>query len=380
MYKNDQEDYTFDSVETIRFESISVKDQVKEKEKHIEKLFDQKVSPMVMNPKPRGYRHKAVLSATNIKVGNSFQIRLGLFVEGSKDIKPRNGHYLHDAKIDEVFKTIESLLIKYKFKAYQKRYQEGIIKHVMIRKSFDSGELMVVFATQNNVFPNHRKFINELILAHPEVRTVVQNIHRKETHLVLLEEEKILYGKGFITDAIDGFKFQISSRSFYQVNPMQMFNIYDYALKIAEIKPTDLVVDCYSGIGTLSILASKYAKTVYGLEINSSSVANAITNKKLNNIPNVHFIQGDVEDTLEKLNEPIDILIMDPTRDGASLKFIEIVKKIKPKKIVYISCNPDTQIRDIKQIGFMYKLLNIQPFDMFTYTSHVENVILLELK
>lgn len=380
MIKDYNDNNFYISHKSSDYEKLKVADQLNKKQAYVEELFGKKASLIIPNPQPKGYRHKAVLSATNIRLGKGFQIRLGLFEEGSKNIKPKLGHFLHHPDIDKIFETVQKLLIKFKFKAYHERSNDGIIKHVLIRKSFTENSFMVVFVTQGNLFPNHRDLVKELIFLHPEIKTIVQNIHRKNTKFVLMEEEKILYGVGYIVDKIGDLYFNISSRAFYQVNPAQMINLYNEALKLADIKKHEVVLDCYSGIGTITLLAAKYARHVYGLEINDAAVRDAINNKKANGIDNVTFVQGDVEKLIEEFNEHVDCLIMDPTRDGASLKFIQSVLKIMPNKIVYISCEPKTQIRDIKQIGRFYKTAAIQPVDMFTYTAHVENIVLLELK
>ncbi|VEU82310.1 23S rRNA (uracil(1939)-C(5))-methyltransferase RlmD [Acholeplasma hippikon] len=378
---NKQNDDIFHlSLKASDFESLKVSAQLTKKQEIVETLFQKKANPIMKNPNPRGYRHKAVLSATNIKVGSNNQLRLGFFEEGSKKIKPRIGHFLHHPEIDEIFKTVEKLLVTYKFKAYMSNYKEGLIKHVLIRKSYAFNQFMVVISTQGNLFPNAKDFIKELISIHPNITTVVQNIHRKDTKLVVLEEEKVLYGKGYIQDKIDDLIFNISPRAFYQINPALMVDLYHKALEMANISEHDTVLDCYSGIGTISLLAAKKAKMVYGLEINDASVKDAIKNKKENKVENVNFILGDVEKTIEEFKDKVDVLIMDPTRQGASLKFIQAVLNLKPKKIVYIACDPQTQFRDICQLTKNYNVKEIQPVDMFTYTAHVENIVLLSLR
>lgn len=380
MSKDYNDDIAFDTLDTTAFEQMSYKDQLKIKEKHIETLFNKDVLPIIPNPVPRGYRHKAVLSAVNVSVNNKQKLRLGLFIEGTTKIKPKLGHFLHDKAIDEIFVTVEKVLNKYNHKAYARNYQQGIIKHVMIRKSYASGDMMVIFSTQLNNFPNHKKIVNELIAAHPNIKTIVQNIHRKDTKLVLLEEERVIYGKGFIMDKIGDLEFKISPNAFYQINPMQMFELYKKVFEFADIKATDTVIDAYSGIGTMTLLSSKYAKKVYGLEINPASHKDAIENKRLNQIVNAHFILGDVEQAIEKIDEKVDCLIMDPARDGSTLKFIQAVIKLRPKTIIYVSCNPDTQERDYKQLRNYYDLKKVQPFDMFSDTPHIENIIMLTVK
>jgi 23S rRNA (uracil1939-C5)-methyltransferase len=196
----------------------------------------------------------------------------------------------------------------------------------------------------------------------------------------MLENNKVLYGKGFIEDEIEGIRFRLSPNSFYQVNPLQMINLYNYALQVADIKKSDFVMDCYSGIGTISLLAAKRAKEVIAIESNPAAVKDATINKKENSISNINFYHNDVSNFMYDYTKEIDVLIMDPARDGADQRFINSVLKLKPKKIVYISCFVETQVRDILRLNDLYKLVSVQPVDMFSYTSHVETVSLLELK
>ena len=355
--------------------------QVHLKEKYVENLYKDeglfhKVHPIISSDVPLHYRHKTVLSATPKKG----KLRLGLYQEKSKTITPFLGCFIHDKKANEVFRTIEQLLNQFKIAAYDIDKKQGIIKHVMIRKSHQRGDMMVVFATQGNLFPNAKKISQMLVKKHPEVKTTVQNIHHKDTHLVLLEQEKTIYGPGYILDQIEDLSFKLSPRSFYQVNPVQMQKLYQKAIDIVDIKKTDIVLDTYSGIGTLSLLIAKKAKQVYAIEVNKDAHQDALDNKKHNQMTNIDFIYGDVGEHMLKINSHIDVLFMDPTRDGASKSFLEDVMNLRPKKIVYISCEPKTQVRDVKMLSKLYDIKSIQPVDMFSQTVHVESVVLLSLK
>ncbi len=367
------------------FDRMSYKDQLNEKQKMVNRAYKSKnISvyplPVLRNPKPLNYRHKVIVSATNIRVNNRFKLRLGLYVEGSKDIKPGVENHIHDEDINRVLVTVEQILQKYKFEAYTRQYRKGIIKHVMIRKSHFDHSMMLIFVTQGHVFPNHKKMIHEIVGIHPEVKTVIQNIHSIDTPIVLLDQSKLLFGTGYIEDEISGLRFRLSPNSFYQVNPIQMKNLYDIGLEYANITKNDIVMDCYSGIGTISLLAAATAKEVIAIEANKDAVKDAILNKKMNQVQNVRFELADVENYMFDYNQPINVLIMDPPRDGASLRFIEAIKKLKPSRIVYISCFVETQVRDIEQLSDLYEVVKIQPVDMFSYTSHVETVTLLERK
>lgn len=380
-YQVDDQSF-FDLKRSKNYEMMSYDEQINIKQATVERLFyPHKVETIIKNPVPKGYRHKAVLSAVNEKIADKkYKIRLGLYEEGTKKIIPNLNHFVHYPQINEIFKTIEAIFHQFKIKAYHPNDRSGLIKHVLIRKSYAYDEVMVVFVTMGYILPNHKDMIKALVAKHPEIKTVIQNMHDKETSIVLLDKEKVLYGTGYIKDQIDQIDFRISAKAFYQVNPEQMLNLYHVALKFAQISKNEVVMDCYSGIGTISLLASLKAKEVIGVEINKTAVEDALYNKRINQISNVMFYANDVEEFMQNYQKPIDVLIMDPTRDGSTPEFLEALKRLKPKKVVYISCDPYTQIRDLRLIDDTYEIKKIQPVDMFSYTSHVETIALLALK
>lgn len=353
-------------------------EQMNIKEKYLNDLFKPlRYSPkinIIPNPKPLHYRHKVVLSATMVKT----QLRLGLYREQSKEIIPFLSCYLHDEKTNEVLKTIEDALNDYKIKAYDIDNKQGIMKHVLIRKSFHEPSMMVVLVTQGHILPHAKDIVSLIKERHPEVSTIIQNIHRKNTRLVLLDEEKILYGSGYIFDKIGDLSFRLSARSFYQVNPLQMMKLYQHGIDFLNISPHDIIFDTYSGIGTLSLLAAKQAKQVIAIETNEKAHQDALYNRKLNHQDNITFIRDDVEGFMMHYQGPVDGLIMDPTREGASPRFLSAVMKLKPKRIVYISCDPVTQVRDLEQLTKIYHIKRIIGVDMFSHTVHIETCVLLE--
>ncbi|MCF7931952.1 MAG: 23S rRNA (uracil(1939)-C(5))-methyltransferase RlmD [Acholeplasmataceae bacterium] len=336
-------------------------------------IKDGLIKPIINSESPLNYRHKTVLSAAS----DGRKLVLGLYAKNSKTIIPYLDCHLHNKEANDVYKTVQRLLNTYKIGAYDTDRHQGIIKHVMIRRSFALGEMLVVFSTNGGLFPNGKTIAKALIKAHPMIKGVIQNIHLKKTALVLLEEERLLAGRPTIHDMIDDITFRISSRSFYQVNPIQMRHLYHEAIKAASITKEDFVVDAYSGIGTLSLLASKHAKQVIGIESNRDADKDAVANMRLNNINNVRFINKDVNQALLEIKEPIDVLLMDPTREGADIRFLEDVLKVRPKRIVYVSCDPTTQARDIRRLLNTYDLMSLQPVDMFSQTRHVETITLL---
>lgn len=371
----------FDKCGGCDFLHIKYEKQLQMKEEHVKNLLENNdikttFLPIVKSDEPLYYRHKVVLSATTKKG----KLRLGLYREYSKEILPFIDCYIHEKSTHDIMHTCEELFHKYKIPAYDYKTNTGMIKHILLRVSEKSKDILMVIVTNGNLLPNGKKIVSEIMKKHPKIQTVIQNIHHKKTHLVLLEEEKILYGKGYITDEIEGITFRISAQSFYQVNPMQMLKLYKNAIQLAQIKNTEIVLDAYSGIGTISLLTSKVAKEVIAIESNPMAHRDALVNKKMNNIQNVTFVNQDVTDFIQNYQGKVDCVIMDPTRDGSTEVFMNSIKRLKPKKILYISCEPKTQVRDILWIKDTYKVDKVQAVDMFSQTVHVESITLLSLK
>ena len=332
--------------------------------------------PIIKNQSPLHYRHKVVLSATT----HQNKLKLGLYRENTKEIIPFLSCFLHDIVANKILEDIEKLMNQYKITAYNINSGNGILKHVLIRKSYHDLNYMVVFVTEGHIFPNGKKIIQELVKKHPYIVTIVQNIHRKKTHLVLLDEEKVLYGNGYIFDEIQGIKFRLSAKSFYQINPLQMLNLYQQALDLLNIKAHETIIDTYSGIGSISLLLAKKARQVIAIETNKKAHVDAEYSKKINNITNVTFIHDDVERFISHYQGKIHGLVMDPTREGASQNFLNALLKLKPEKIVYISCEPKTQVRDLNVLAAKYSIDKVVAVDMFSQTVHVETIVLLSLK
>ncbi len=272
---------------------------------------------------------------------------------------------------------------KYKILPYDEDKRKGVIRHVLIRTSFHYDEIMVVLVTNVDVFPGRNDFIKELKKLNPEITTVIQNINSRDTNVILGEKQRILFGKGYINDELCSIKFKISPKSFYQVNPLQTEKLYSLAIEKANISKNDLVLDAYCGIGTIGLIASKYAREVVGVEIVKEAVIDAVNNAKNNNIENAKFYVGDAgEFILNEYNQGVryDVVIMDPPRKGSSEEFLSILIKTKPSRIVYVSCDPATLARDLKYLSSVYDIVSVNPVDMFPHTFHVENVVLLSRK
>ena len=363
------------------FLHIKYQKQLKLKEIHVSDAFKNEginisVKPIIESEKPHNYRHKVVLSATTVNQ----KLRLGLYREQTKTVIPYLNCHIQDMDINHLLKEVEHVLNQYKIPAYDIDKSTGIVKHLMVRKSYSNQHMMLIIVTHGHLLPNGKKIVAHIMNTFPMVKTIIQNIHHRKTHLVLLDEEKVLSGLGFIEDKINDLNFKLSPKSFYQINPLQMIKLYQKGLELLNIKNNETVIDAYSGIGTISLLAAKYAKQVIAIETNKQAHIDAIMNKKMNQVHNIRFVNDDVESFMSNYHEKVDCLIMDPTRDGASSKFLDSVIKLKPHRILYISCEPVTQVRDIKQLLSHYDVKHVQPLDMFSQTVHVESVVLLSLK
>jgi 23S rRNA (uracil1939-C5)-methyltransferase len=327
---------------------------------------------------PYEYRNKIHSTFATIK-GN--EIVSGIYEEYSHKVIPLEKCIIQDPKGDEILKTIRGLVKRYKLKTYDEDKKEGFLRHVLIRTGFISGQILVTFIVTDKIFPSKNGFIKDLVLAHPEITTITMNINPKDTTFVIGEKEHVLFGEGFIEDELCDLRFKISSKSFYQINPIQTEKLYKKAIEFADLKGNETVLDAYCGIGTISLVAAKGAKEVLGIELNKDSVENAITNARMNKIKNVRFINEDatrVMVDIAKHKEKVDVVFMDPPRSGADERFIKAVTTLKPNKVVYISCNPVTLARDLEAfVKDGYTVEKAVAVDMFAQTYHVEAIILM---
>lgn len=359
---------------------IRYAEQLRMKEQYVKDLFPRvdhgRIDPVIGATDPFHYRHKAIATATT----KDRRLKLGLYAAGSKKVIPYLGCQIQDKEINACLKTIEDVLNQYRITAYDIDSNRGIVKHVVIRKSYQRKTLLVTFVTNGTLFPNHKKIISRVTSEHPMIKTVVQNIHNRKTPVVLEDKERLLYGPKTIKDDIGDLSFELSSRSFYQVHPVQMITLYQKAIMFAQLKKDDVVLDLYSGIGTISLLVAKHVKKVVAVENNPKAHGDAVMNKKRNGVDNIDFVLSDVESYMNEINRAIDCVIMDPPREGATPSFLSALKRLKPGKIVYISCDPKTQARDIKALEDTYQVERMAIVDMFPHTRHVETVALLSLK
>ena len=362
------------------FQGISYEEQLKKKEKTVKKLLKGicPVDKAERNRNPYHYRNKVNGTFARLRDGSVIS---GIYEEGTHRVVPVESCLIEDEKADAIIRDVRGLLKSFKIKVYNEDSGYGLLRHVMVRTGFTSGQIMVVLVCASVVFPSKNNFVKALRKLHPEITTVVLNVNDRKTSMVLGERNLVLYGKGYIEDQLCGYTFRISPSSFYQVNPVQTEILYQKAIEMAQLTGKERVIDAYCGIGAIGIIASKHVKEVISVELNKDAVKDAITNSKINGIKNVRFYQGDAGKFMVNMaerKESVDVVFMDPPRAGSDEAFLSSIVRLKPKKVVYISCNPETLARDLKYMEKNgYKAVKAVPVDMFSWTGHVETVCLL---
>ena len=364
-----------------KYQGIPYEKQLKEKEKKVRKLLKDygKPEPILGMEDPYYYRNKVHATYKHMRNGD---IAVGRYEESSHRLVPIESCQIEDQKADEVIQTIRKLAKSFKIKIFNEDSGYGLLRHVLIRTGRKTGEMLVVLVVASPVFPSKNNFVKALRKVHPEISTVVLNINDKNTSMVLGEREIVLYGKGFIRDTLCGKSFRISPKSFYQVNSVQTELLYGKAVEFAGLTGKEKVIDAYCGIGTIGLVASGKAREVVGVELNKDAVRDARINARENKVVNISFRQGDAGEFMEAMaaaDEKADVVFMDPPRSGSSEKFLNSVTRLAPKKIVYISCNPETLARDLLFLTKKnYVVKEIQPVEMFCFTDHTEVVTWLE--
>ncbi|MBE6617776.1 MAG: 23S rRNA (uracil(1939)-C(5))-methyltransferase RlmD [Ruminococcaceae bacterium] len=362
-----------------QLQNLSYEMQLKHKQVKCIKLLGRAghVDEIIGMADPYHYRCKVQAAFTSLR-GN---IVSGVFQSSTHKIVPVDNCMIEDKIADEIVITLRKLIKSFKIKPYNMETKTGFIRHVLIRRGYYTGQVMVVLVTTGEEFPSVTSFVNALVGRHPEITTVVQNVSKKAVNLVLGEKDIVLYGAGYIEDSIDGCYFRISPKSFYQVNPQMTTVLYGKAIEFMGLTGCETVVDAYCGTGTIGILASRNAGRVIGVESNKAAVRDAKDNARRNGRDNIEFYAADAGEFMVDManeGEQVDVVIMDPPRAGSDVKFMSSVVKLNPKRIVYVSCNPETLSHDLTYFGQKgYSAKKIQPVDMFPHTNHVECVVLL---
>ena len=360
------------------------------------------ISPFAPGKKlsPRGQDRKAadVRGAKGGKGKRSqarYEILTGMYAAGSHELVPTDKCLIENETAKKVVLAVRDIMRKHDVAPYREDTGTGFMRHVVVRVGHTSGEVLVTLVTNSDDFPSSKSFCRELIRLCPAVTTVVQNVNERQTNVILGDKERVLYGPGFILDELCGLSFRISSRSFYQVNATQTEVLYRAAMNLAGFDGTQVAIDAYCGTGTIGLVAAKSgAARVIGVDSVESAIRDARTNARHNGVENAEFVAGDATDFMCELakegvlgaESPEEgaqagglVVLMDPPRAGSTEEFLRAAAALAPERIVYISCNPETQARDVEFLDSIgYAVVAVQPVDMFPHTDHIECIVALE--
>ena len=373
---------TFNKCGGCDLRHIAYSETLKIKQEKVQNLVNKmlknkvKVNETVGMENPTFYRNKAIYPVTKDK-------KVRIFAKRSHNIIPINECKIQTKISQEISKYI---LDNWKDSIYDEETGKGLLRNIMVREGFKTDEIMLVLVQngEKNVFETNSKLkIENVIKEFPKIKTIVINVNTEKTNVVLSRKNIIIYGDGTITDRLGDYEFKISPNSFYQVNPIQTEKLYNLAIEGAKLKKDDILCDLYCGIGTIGIFASKYVKKVYGVEIVEEAIKDAKQNAEINNVDNIEFIQGDVEVAFNKMLDngvKPSVVIVDPPRKGLDSKTVQNLCDLKLDRLVYVSCNPATLMRDLQVLEDVYKIDSITPVDNFCYSSHIECVAVLEIK
>lgn len=330
---------------------------------------------------PYHYRNKAQYP---IGVNKEGEPVLGVFANRTHEIIPIHKCLIQNEQIEKLAKFVFDFIVKNKISIYNEETGKGLVRHIVTKIGIKTNQIMCVLVINGRDIPREKELVEEIKAEFPSVKSIIKNINTKNTNVILGDKNIDLYGNGYIEDRLGNYTFKISPLSFYQVNPVQAEKLYLLGIDGANITKKDVVFDLYCGIGTISLFMSKFAKKVYGIEIVEEAVAAAKENAVINQVDNVDFIAGDVEKVLDDFVNAKgiipEIIMVDPPRRGLDNTTIDNILNVKPKRLVYISCNPATLVRDLAKLEELYDVKSIKPVDMFPFTSHVECVALMGRK
>nr|WP_216633803.1 23S rRNA (uracil(1939)-C(5))-methyltransferase RlmD [Paenibacillus alvei] len=338
-----------------------------------------KVWPTIGMEQPWRYRNKSQMPiGKNERTG---ELIGGYFAKASHRIIDTDTSLIQHEMNDDAMRAVKQVVRKYGIEPYNEEQHTGLLRHVMMRVGFRTNELMITFVTNGDKLPHQEKIVAELAEALPQLKSVCQSINTKRTNVIMGDKTRVLWGSEYITDYIGDIAFKISARSFYQVNPVQTEVLYEKAVEYASLTGNETVIDAYCGIGTISLFLAQRAKRVLGVEIVEEAIADARRNAELNGVTNAEFAVGAAEDVIPRWKEQgvtPDVIVVDPPRKGCDPALLDTMLAMRPKRMVYVSCNPSTLARDLQVLaGGGYRVVEVQPVDMFPQTTHVESVALL---
>ncbi|MGL4521717.1 MAG: 23S rRNA (uracil(1939)-C(5))-methyltransferase RlmD [Bacilli bacterium] len=329
--------------------------------------------------KTNHYRNKSQLQLRDVHG----RIHMGLYEQGTHRLVDMTECPVQNERINNINKIVQHTLQDLNMPIYDERKKGGVLRTVVVRVGVETNEAQIVFITSVRKLPNKERLIETLTKKLPEVVSIVQNINSAKTSSVWGDETIILWGKEAISEKLESLQFDLSARAFFQLNPEQTSTLYNEVKKAAQLTGKEVVIDAYSGVGTIGLWLAPYAKSVYGIEIIADAVADANRNAERLGLKNAMYVEGKTEEILakrEKRKQPMDVLVIDPPRTGLDERLIRSLLRVRPKKIVYVSCNPSTLAKDLRLLQKGYDIGYIQPVDMFPHTAHVECVVQLNAK
>lgn len=346
--------------------------EVKQVISRIGKLENVEIHETIGMQSPCRYRNKAQFPIQNINGSTA----IGFYKKKSHDVIPTDMCVIQHDINDKIIKIIKTYIQAYNVSIYNEMTHTGVLRHLVTKVGFTTNEVMVVLVANGTNLPHLNELASVLQENIPGFKTLVLNINKAKTNVILGKENKVIYGNGNINDYIGDLVFEISPLSFFQVNPVQTEVLYNKALEYAELKENDTVFDIYCGIGSISLFLAQKATKVYGIEIVEDAIKDAKINAKLNNLNNVEFYVGKAEEVVPKMyseGKTANVVVVDPPRKGCDEKVLDTIVSMKPDRVVYVSCNPSTLARDLAYLDERgYKCVEIQPVDMFPHTMHVE--------
>ncbi|MCI6668933.1 23S rRNA (uracil(1939)-C(5))-methyltransferase RlmD [Romboutsia timonensis] len=348
--------------------------EVKQVISRIGKLENVEIHETIGMQSPCRYRNKAQFPIQNINGSTA----IGFYKKKSHDVIPTDMCVIQHDINDKIIKIIKTYIQAYNVSIYNETTHTGVLRHLVTKVGFTTNEVMVVLVANGTNLPHLNELASVLKENIPGFKTLVLNVNKAKTNVILGKENKVIYGNGKINDYIGDLVFEISPLSFFQVNPVQTEVLYNKALEYAELKENDTVFDIYCGIGSISLFLAQKATKVYGIEIVEDAIKDAKINAKLNNLNNVEFYVGKAEEVVPKMyseGKTANVVVVDPPRKGCDEKVLDTIVSMKPDRVVYVSCNPSTLARDLAYLDERgYKCVEIQPVDMFPHTMHVETV------
>ncbi|MCG7409549.1 23S rRNA (uracil(1939)-C(5))-methyltransferase RlmD [Paenibacillus sp. ACRRX] len=333
-----------------------------------------KVLPTIGMDNPWRYRNKSQMPiGQNERTGGLIG---GYYAKASHRIMDTDVSLIQHEVHDEAMRVVKELARKHGIQPYNEESHTGLLRHVVMRIGFRTNELMITLVTNGKRIPQQEEFVEDLVKALPQLKSVCQNINNKQTNVILGDKTRLLWGSEYITDYIGEIKFEISARSFYQVNPVQTEVLYEKAVEYAGLTGEETVIDAYCGIGTISLFLAQRAKRVLGVEIVAEAIDDARRNAEINGIQNAEFAVGAAEEVMprwQEQGETADVIVVDPPRKGCDQALLDTMLEMRPERIVYVSCNPSTLARDLRILADGgYQVVEAQPVDMFPHTAHVE--------